>query len=210
MSATKTVVKDEIQYPVMMKLSGLKPKIAPRDLDFARSLVEAFNKYGRLSDRQMYFVEQIISRAEGTAVASPTITVSVSAINDMFNVASEKLRRVKITLQDSAGQKVVFKRAGPTSKYDGQILISDGGPFGAAQFFGRIDQDGNFITTPKATDSVKSLVVEFASNPEEVAGKYGRLTGACSFCSKGLEDKRSLEVGYGPVCAKNFGLRWGK
>lgn len=206
----KPVQKDQIQFPVLMKLSSLKEKIAARDLEFARSLVMNFNKYGRLSDRQMYFVEQIIVRAE-TPVQTPStpVQLSVAAIQAMFEKAAQKLRRVKISLKDSSGQKVVFKKAGPMSKYAGQIMISDGGAYGAALFFGRIDTEGNFMPTARATDSVKTLVQEFAVNPEDVAGKYGRLTGACCFCSKGLDDQRSLAVGYGPVCAKHFGLKWG-
>lgn len=206
----KPVQKDQSQFPVLMKLSSLKEKIAARDLEFARSLVTNFNKYGRLSDRQMYFVEQIIARAEAPVQAAPAaVQLSVAAIQAMFEKAAQKLRRVKISLKDSSGQKVVFKKAGPMSKYAGQIMITDGGPFGAALFFGRIDTEGNFMATSRATDSVKTLVQEFAVNPEDVAGKYGRLTGACCFCSKSLDDQRSLAVGYGPVCAKHFGLKWG-
>lgn len=208
---SKPVQKDQTQFPVLMKLSSVKEKIAARDMEFARSLVTNFNKYGRLSDRQMYFVEQIIARAEApAAVEQPAVQLSVAGIQAMFEKAAEKIKRVMITLKDASGQKVVFKKAGPMSKYAGQIMISDGGPFGAAQFFGRIDTNGSFIATPRATDSIKDLVQEFAGNPEDVAGKYGRLTGACCFCSKPLDDQRSLTVGYGPVCAKRFGLKWGK
>lgn len=205
----KPVQKDQQQFPVMMQLSTLKEKIAARDMEFARSLVTAFNKYGRLTDRQMYFVEQIIARTSAPA-PTPVATVSVDAIQIMFEKAAQKLKRIKVSLKDSTGQKVVFKKAGNASKYAGQILVTDGGPFGAAKFFGRIDESGSLITTPKATDSVVSLVKEFAANPEDTAGKYGRLTGGCCFCSKSLDDERSLKVGYGPVCAKHFGLAWGK
>lgn len=207
---SKIVTKDQVQFPVLMKMSSLKDKIAQRDLEFARSLVTNFNKYGRLSDRQMYFVEQIISRAENPVVAQPAVQLTVDGIQALFQKAAQKLKRIKVALKDSTGQKVVFKKAGPMSKYAGQIMISDGGAFGSALFFGRIQEDGQFVATPKATDSVKNLVQEFADNPEDVAGKYGRLTGGCCFCSKSLDDQRSLTVGYGPVCAKNFGLKWGK
>lgn len=207
--ARKVVTKDPVQFAVLMKLSSLKEQVRSGDLEFARSLVTNFNKYGRLSDRQMYFVEQIIARAETPVTAPATIQVSVAQINDMFDKAAQKMKRIKVTLQDSAGQRVVFKRAGPSSKYSGQILVSDGGTFGQATFFGRIDQQGMFHTTQKTTDSVRALISEFAADPEDVAGKYGRLTGSCCFCTKSLDDPRSLNVGYGPVCAKHFGLKWG-
>lgn len=206
----KQVLKDTVQFPVLMELSSLKDKIAPRDMDFARSLVTSFNRYGKLTPKQMEFVEVIISRAKGTATPKPSTAVPLDAIQAMFDKAAQKLKRIKVTLQDSAGQKVVFKRAGPASKYAGQILVTDGGPFGAAKFFGNIKEDGQFFVTPKATDSVVNLVNEFAANPEDVAAKYGKLTGGCCFCSKSLNDNRSIAVGYGPVCATHFGLKWGK
>lgn len=44
----------------------------------------------------------------------------------------------------------------------------------------------------------------------EQAARFGRLTGACVFCSRKLTDERSIEVGYGPVCAEREGLPWGE
>jgi len=43
----------------------------------------------------------------------------------------------------------------------------------------------------------------------EHAGWFGRLHGICCFCAKDLTDDRSIEVGYGPVCAKKHHLPWG-
>jgi hypothetical protein len=43
----------------------------------------------------------------------------------------------------------------------------------------------------------------------EQAAEFGKVTGACVFCSRLLTDERSLEVGYGPVCADKNGLPWG-
>lgn len=46
----------------------------------------------------------------------------------------------------------------------------------------------------------------------EQAARFGRLTNQCVFCSRKLTDdreKRSVEVGYGPTCAKREGLPWG-
>jgi len=34
-------------------------------------------------------------------------------------------------------------------------------------------------------------------------------TGNCCFCRRELTDKRSTEVGYGPICADHFSLPWG-
>lgn len=49
-------------------------------------------------------------------------------------------------------------------------------------------------------------------DPAEVgaaaAKEYARLFGRCCFCNRGLIDERSTEVGYGPSCAKAYGLPW--
>jgi hypothetical protein len=43
----------------------------------------------------------------------------------------------------------------------------------------------------------------------EQASNIGHLTSHCCFCSLELTDGRSIDVGYGPVCAANQGLPWG-
>lgn len=44
----------------------------------------------------------------------------------------------------------------------------------------------------------------------EQATAFGALTGTCVFCSRKLTDERSIEVGYGPICAEREGLPWGE
>lgn len=209
--ARKPAVKDAAQYPIVMELASLKEQIPARSVDFARSLVENFNKYGRLSDRQMSFVHAIIEgiRNPPKEQAPETMEVSAERIVKMFELAQQKLKRARIVLRDSTGQRVQFWVAGPNSKYAGQVMVSDGGAFGASKFFGRIETNGQFVMTKLTTDAVKQLVIDFAANPEDIASKYGKYTGECCFCCKGLNDKRSLAVGYGPVCATRFGLAWG-
>lgn len=43
-----------------------------------------------------------------------------------------------------------------------------------------------------------------------VASEYGHATGVCMFCARDLTDERSIEVGYGPVCAGHHDLPWGQ
>ena len=58
-------------------------------------------------------------------------------------------------------------------------------------------------------DGLWEALVALAENPEETAAMYGHITGSCCFCSRMLTDKRSTDVGYGPICASKFGLAWG-
>jgi hypothetical protein len=44
---------------------------------------------------------------------------------------------------------------------------------------------------------------------ETQAAEFGHRFGFCIFCGIYLEDDRSVQAGYGPVCARNRGLAWG-
>jgi len=191
-------------------LKSVFNKLGDRDRDFAGSLIEGFDRYGRVSEKQLYWVNVLIQRANGAKPMASTELVSVVEIKNLFAKASKSLKRMKIRLKTTFNQNVVFTIAGERSKYAGQVMITDGGPFGDNKYFGKIDMEGNLLKTNQCDDNVLSLIKEFADNPAETAGKYGRLTGNCCFCMRGLEDERSVSVGYGPVCANHYGLPWGE
>lgn len=44
----------------------------------------------------------------------------------------------------------------------------------------------------------------------EQAAEFGHAVGMCVFCGRTLTDPRSVEVGYGPVCADYHSLPWGE
>jgi hypothetical protein len=206
----KPVQVNPDQVAAIHELGQALPKLSNSDSQFAASLLQNFNKYGNLSDKQMNWVVTLTQRANAPK-PEPVALVQVNfqPIQDLFDKAGQNLKRIKIKLQTPTGQPVVITRAGPMSKYVGQVLITDGGPFGSNKYFGRIDTTGEFFATRSATTEVCNLVKQFSDNPAEAAAQYGKLTGGCSFCKHGLTDGRSLAVGYGPVCAKNFGLVWG-
>lgn len=54
-----------------------------------------------------------------------------------------------------------------------------------------------------------SLTVENRATSEQAA-HFGQLYGLCVFCTRTLTDERSIEVGYGPVCAERENLPWGE
>jgi len=135
--------------------------------------------------------------------------LNVAEIQKLFDRAVQHLKYPKIRLQTSTGQPVVLYRAGSNSKYFGQIQVTDGGHFGIGKYFGRIDTEGNYHSTQDSTPEVVSLLQELSKDPAGVASKYGKLTGNCCFCGLPLSDKRSTDVGYGPVCADHYGLPWG-
>jgi len=205
----RVVQKDATQEPVVAALIAVQAQLPPRDAEFAGSLISNFNRYGRLSDKQLPWVVTLTERVTRPAAQPAPVDVSVDAIVALFAGAAKNMRRVKVKLAAPSGQPVVFQLAGAASKYAGQILVTDGGPFGSNVYFGRIDTAGRFNGTRRVTDEVMALIKEFAEDPAGTAGRYGRLTGGCSFCNHALRDGRSVEVGYGPICADKFNLPWG-
>ena len=56
---------------------------------------------------------------------------------------------------------------------------------------------------------VEQTLIEFAADPETYIASEGKRVGSCCYCAAALTDERSLEAGYGPVCAENYSLNWG-
>lgn len=131
----------------------------------------------------------------------------------IFAKAGEKLKYPKIALQLDNGMPVVLAVAGANSKAPGTINVTDGGSYGNNTWYGRVDVDGRFTPSRMVTEanrpSLIALLTAMSADPAATATQYGRMTGRCCFCSKGLTDERSTAVGYGATCAKNYGLVWG-
>ena len=137
--------------------------------------------------------------------------VNVAGVVALFERAAKNLKYPKIRLQSASGLPVVLSRAGDRSKTPGWINVTDGGPFGANVYYGKINPENGVWQFPRVEPAadVQAVVFELSEDPVGMAARYGKLTGNCCFCVRGLTDERSLAEGYGPVCAKNFGLPWG-
>jgi len=59
-------------------------------------------------------------------------------------------------------------------------------------------------------DPIANALRLLMESPEEMAREFGMLTGICCLCSRKLSDPRSVSVGYGSTCAKQYGMRWGQ
>lgn len=76
----------------------------------------------------------------------------------------------------------------------------------ANQWIGRVEPDGTVKGQLRDDMVLQALLEHIAQDPAQHARAYGALMCRCSFCSKSLTDDGSVEVGYGPVCAQNYGL----
>lgn len=205
-------------------LQSLLSNLKPNDAKFAADLIASFKKYGSLTPRQAPWIERLIVRAQtpGPVFSAPlTSFESPAAVNvggfegvvALFNAAKAHLKFPKITLLVS-GKQVKLSLLGAKSKFAGAVNITDGGKYPFAIWYGRVSPEGSFTPSakvePEFTKALTDLLTEFSKNPARVAKEHGKLTGNCCFCNKVLglgEDKRSVAVGFGPVCADHYGLK---
>lgn len=88
-----------------------------------------------------------------------------------------------------------------TSKNPGAVFV-----YLADDYLGSIAVDNTVRGLLASRTDVLTLLTTIALAPAEAAKAYGALTCHCSFCNLRLTDEGSVEVGYGPKCAENFGL----
>jgi len=174
---------------------------------FAAKLVADFTSKGQLSSEQWWWVHKL---AMDAAKSTPISVGEVAKIYELFAVAAKALKRPKVRLQATtpSGEVVDFRILPNTSasKHPQSLSVVSSGSYEDRTWFGRIDPDGRLVEGKSMTPAIREVVLRFAANPVQVAAEYGKLLGACCFCSRTLEEEGSVEVGYGPVCAEHYGL----
>jgi hypothetical protein len=190
-------------------------KLPAKDQDFATSLLDQLERKGKLSDRQWFWVDTLAARiGEGPAEPMTLDVGDFAGVIALFEKARQHLKYPRVRLQLPDGRPLVLALAGPGSSRAGWVTMTDGRPFGENLFYGRVSPAGNWemghAIDEIVGDAVAELLHRLAADPEQVASSYGKLTGCCCFCTSQLSDPKSTEVGYGPVCAKRWGLPWGK
>lgn len=174
--------------------------------NFAASLVSQHRRSGGLSEKQWPWVHKLLQPAKAPQPGFPRIP-------EIFNKAGEHLKWPKITVCHWHGAEIdtiKFSRAGERSRYAGQIQIMSDGYYEERSYYGRIDQDGNFHAARETHPELAEILVSMNTSLEDFAYQQGQASGNCIFCSNKLSDDRSLTTGYGPTCASNYSLPWGK
>jgi len=127
-----------------------------------------------------------------------------SKIIQLFDKASESLKWPHFHYK-TEHHIIKFTRAGGQAKYPGTVnILNKAGD----SFYGRIHRDGRLdlrSTFSSEIDQAIQLVLEKGIETLALNGlKYNR----CCFCGIELTDRRSVEHGYGPICAEKWGLPW--
>lgn len=144
------------------------------------------------------------AKAHAATMPAPVaVTADVASIAAFLAAARDRgLKFPKARFLAPGGGELRLHLAGPTSKFPGsvQVKIDD-------EWIGRVEPDGTVAgRTLRDRADVRAVLAVIATDPAAAAKSYGTLNGRCSFCNLPLSDDGSVEVGYGPICARHWGL----
>jgi hypothetical protein len=155
-----------------------------------------------------------VDRLAVRATTPPASIGDVAGIVALMAGATERgLKRPKIRLRTETDVDLVLTIAGPSSREPGSVLVLGAGPYTDRPYYGRISLTSAFTpsrsTTPENSGPIVAMLQALATDPAGMAAAYGGLTKTCCFCGIGLWQPGLIVFGYGPICAKRFGLPWG-
>ena len=131
----------------------------------------------------------------------------LTGVIEFIAAARERgLKFPKLRVLDSDGEaELVLGLTGERSKVPGSVTVKRDG-----EYVGLVRPNGDVIGAWDApelfTDALIAHLAKVGANPAELAKAYAEFSGACSFCGTTITDAGSIEVGYGPGCAKHWGL----
>lgn len=153
---------------------------------------------------------EVLEREAAAAQPQPAaVVLDLASLRAMMDRAGSRLKypKIRFTLPDGP---LCVARAGDASRAPGSITVTDGGRYGSNTFYGRVHTDGRWEPSRSSAPAwVEDALRELSADAVAFTGAYGRKTGNCCFCNRELSTAASLAVGYGPVCADNYGLPWG-
>jgi hypothetical protein len=155
------------------------------------------------------------SRDDSTRTTQTTDEGTHVGIVEMMHRANGRLKKTKITLETDSGN-ILSMTVCPETKRDGTptanplaIYLKNGGEWNA-DYLGQIRTTGALALRGNASADYVRLLDDLSEDPVAAIARHGHKTGRCCMCNAKLKTHESTTHGYGPVCAKNFGLPWSK
>lgn len=174
--------------------------------EFARSMYDAFIKWGALTEKQHATVTRLriadadrlaaFKAADAARLASAP-AVNVDRISEAFAHAQGKgIKKPRMTLD---GFKISL--APLTGRNAGALYVVRKAD---DQYLGKI-MDGRFTRVRECDDATETHVVRIIADPKGEAIAYGQRTGQCCICGRELTNHASIDAGIGPICAEKYG-----
>jgi hypothetical protein len=175
--------------------------------DFARSLIEREDKNMYMSESQVSWVYKIAEDVRQLREPSPAPR-SIDASNILASVAQARAQGIKkpvLRLVDPIGNSIRVKYMSMGKNAGGAwVTYND-------DLIGKIDDCGEFtITNRSCSDRISAEMFDFVEiTNHDVKGaleSYGKMTSKCGCCGLPLTNKKSIELGIGPICLDKYGL----
>ena len=131
---------------------------------------------------------------------------SLPGVIALFDKAGESIKYPKLRFMVD-GIEVKARRAGDRSKNPGCVFLDNGvkdfySP--DRKYFGKIDRDGEFTPGKDCPEGVVEMLRALNADPDGTLRDHGKASGACSACGRELTEKKSVELGIGPVCRQRW------
>lgn len=193
------------QIATIDKLRGVVENLPASQQNFARSLIEQYDRKQTLSPRQWPYVQTLFDKATKQETPAPV----AEEIGNMFSI---------VELFDNAkGNGIQFPKI-RFGHEDHDIILSMAGAYASQPgtinvvcdevWLGRVTRDGYYFKSPRdeAPFNVAEVLTNLAKNPLNEMKAYGRRTGVCCLCSRTLTNATSIAAGIGPICVNKWCL----
>lgn len=111
------------------------------------------------------------------------------------------LKFPKLRVLDYDNQTELRLTVTKTGSAPGTVVVKRNG-----EFIGSVRPDGEVRGALAHDFRRQELLQVVAEDPAKAAKDYAQVMCQCCFCAKPLTDAGSVQVGYGPICAKHWGL----
>lgn len=168
--------------------------------EFASSLIEREEKNLYMSESQVSWVYKLAQDAINDRNIENKIE-SVDASNILASVAEARARGIKkpvlrlVEKESGAQIKIKYMSAG---KNAGGCWVTRNGAL-----VGKIDDCGQFTSREQ---DIFEFIESVNSDVQGALKSYGAITSHCGCCGLPLTNKKSIELGIGPICLDKYGL----
>lgn len=158
-----------------------------------------------LSPLQMSWAHKLVLDAKRRAPDSGEIDMDLRALVGMLRQAAGAQKRFpRIVLRRDGAPAITVSLLGDGTRHPGAVLVRSGTTTHAL-----VHRDGMRVLPRFAFEEVREVLLALARDPSRVLAQHGIATGVCCYCGRPLSTAESRSVGYGPICAEQFGLPWG-
>lgn len=199
--------EDRVNDPEFKVLQAKIECLRNHDSSFAKSLVQQFDRNAGLSPKQWFHVDRMIKELEEMPEQDATIEPDMGQFGIFRAILNEGIESglKKPTIVVEAYH---FSFAPATGKNPGCIYVKGAN---TGRYMGKIDKWDRLHCGARVDgENLQRLAGMTIEDLKELMVMQGKESGSCCFCSRELTDGRSVEKGYGPVCAGRYGLPWGK